>query len=87
LVHDPEAVGVTATVIAGKFVPAATELLYVHVAPEQYHPVPDIDVSVRAAGSVSVSVTVPLVATVPLLITVTVNAAFGWPSTNASGHQ
>jgi hypothetical protein len=45
----------------------------VHVLEEQLHPVPAIDTNVRPKGTVSPTVTVPLVGPVPTaLLTVTV---------------
>ena len=48
--------------------------------PGHVHPVPNIDTSVIPAGTVSVTVTVPLVGPAPAVLdTVTVYCAFCWP--------
>src|SRR5947199_282217 len=64
----------TVRVIAGYEDPAANALLRVQesVARTQLQPVPAIPVAVKPAGSVSVTVTVPLVAAVPELVAVIV---------------
>ena len=43
--------------------------MHVTVDNVQVHPVPDMAVAVRPAGTVSTTVTVPVVAAVPLLLT------------------
>ena len=63
----------TVTVIAGKLAPAANAVLRVQVLVEQLQPVPVMDTKVRPVGTVSVTVTVPLVGPAALaLLTVTV---------------
>src|SRR5262249_16744022 len=68
---------VTVRVIAGKFEPAANASFRVHDRDRstQFHPAPSSAVAVRAAGRVSVTVTVPLVESPPMLETVSVYAA------------
>ena len=70
----------TVTVIAGKLDPAVSTLLVVHVFVAQVHPVPAIDTNVSPEGTVSVTVTVPLVGPAPAAFdTVTVYVAFCCP--------
>ncbi len=59
----------TVSLRAGKLAPAASVSLRVHgpAGCVQLHPGPPIPVAVRLAGSVSVTVTAPLVAPDPLL--------------------
>jgi hypothetical protein len=51
----------TVTVMKGYIPPAGSTSLRLHVFPAQFHPGPDIDISVKPAGTVSVIATVPLV--------------------------
>src|SRR5271170_7592001 len=64
----------TVSVMAGKLAPATSTVVdvQVNVPSEQVQPVPAIAVAVRPAGSVSTTVTVPLVDAVPELVTVMV---------------
>jgi hypothetical protein len=61
------AVTFTRTVMAGKLELAASESVRVQLSGERPHdqPVPEIDVAMRPAGRVSVTVTVPAVAEPP----------------------
>ena len=68
----------TVSVIGAKLEPAAAELFAIHLKVgglKQAQPLPFIDVAVRPAGSVSMKVTVPLVAAAPELVTVTLYVA------------
>jgi hypothetical protein len=72
----------TVTVIAGKLAPPASASLRVHVVPPagHVHPVPAIDTSVIPVGTVSVTVTVPLVGPAEAALEiVTVYVAFVCP--------
>ena len=62
----------TVRVMAGYEALAASASLrvQVRVPSEQVHPVPDIPVAVRPDGRLSLTLTVPMVAAVPLLVTV-----------------
>src|SRR5206468_1501606 len=64
----------TVTVMGGWLAPAASTSLRVHVnvASVQFQPVPAIPVAVKTAGSVSATVTAPVVGPCPRLLTVTV---------------
>ena len=65
------------SVIDGYETPPLKASARVHVSDErvQAHPVPDIAVAVRPPGNASVTVTVPVVAVEPLLVTVIVYVA------------
>ena len=61
----------TVTMIAEYEAPGFSASLRVQELPEQLQPVPAIETGVRPEGIVSVTVTVPLVARVPVLRTTT----------------
>jgi hypothetical protein len=64
--------------MGAKLAPAAAGAFAMHLRVgglKQAQPLPFIDVAVRPAGSVSINVTVPLVAAAPELVTVTLYVA------------
>src|SRR5262249_36050353 len=65
----------TVTVITAELEPLAKASARLQAVETHVQPVPDMDASVSPEGTVSVTVTVPLVDAVPLLVTVPVKVA------------
>src|SRR5579871_337291 len=74
----------TVTVMGEKLEPAASASVRVHTSVPSTHvqPEPEIAVAVRPGGSVSLTVTMPLVAAVPTLLTISVYVLPVSPSRN-----